>query len=118
MKRVLLLMRRAPYGSVYTAEGLRSVMGLGVFEMEVALAFAGDGVYAVLKNQDPSGLDMKPLGDAFAGLGDFGVSKFYVHRPSLEERGLRAEDLVIGAELVDNAGLQRVLAEQDVVLPF
>ena len=43
VKKVLLLMRQAPYGSVYTAEGLRSVMGLGVFEMDVAMVFAGDG---------------------------------------------------------------------------
>ena len=118
MKKVMLVMRRAPYGSVYTAEGLRSVMGVAVFEMDVSLSFVGDGVYVLLRNQDPSGLDMKPLGEAFAGLGDFGVQRYYVHAPSLAERGLTAEDLVVPTEMLDDAGLQRLLAEQDAVLPF
>ncbi|HOG46104.1 MAG TPA: sulfurtransferase complex subunit TusC [Anaerolineae bacterium] len=118
MKKVLLLMRRAPYGTVYTAEGLRSVMGLGVFEMDVALVCVGDGVYALLAGQDPAALDMKPLGASFAGLGEFGVQRFYVHAPSLAERGLAADDLVVPAAAVDDAGLQRLLAEQDAVLPF
>jgi len=37
MKRVLLLMRHAPYGTIYATEGLRAVMGLGVFELNVML---------------------------------------------------------------------------------
>ena len=118
MKKVLLLMRRAPYGTIYPAEGLRSVMGLGVFEMEVALAFVGDGVYTLLPGQDPKGLDMKPLGEAFAGLGEFGVSQFYVHGPSLSERGLAPSELILPAQVLDDAGLHQVLAEQDAVLPF
>lgn len=118
MKKVLLLMRRAPYGSVYTAEGLRSVMGLAVFELDVALAFLGDGVYVLLRDQDPTALDMKPLGEAFAGLGEFGVTRFYVHAPSLAERGLTPSDLVLPAQALDDAGLQQLLAEQDAVLPF
>jgi tRNA 2-thiouridine synthesizing protein C len=118
MKKVLLLMRRAPYGSVYSAEGLRSVMGLGVFEMDVALAFAGDGVYVLKQGQNPQALEMKPLGEAFAGLEDFGVKQLYVHAPSLAERGLSAADLVVPAQLLDDAGLQQLLAAQDVVLPF
>ncbi len=118
MKKVMLIMRRAPYGTVYTAEGLRSVMGLAVFELDVALAFVGDGVYTIMRNQDASGLDMKPLGEAFSGLSDFGVQHYYVHAPSLAERGLTTEDLVVPAEVLDDAGLQRLLAEQDAVLPF
>ncbi len=118
MKRVLLLMRRPPYGSVYPAEGLRSVMGLAVFEMDVSLAFVGDGVYTLTRGQDPSALHMKPLGEAFAGLSEFGVKGYYVHAPSLVQRGLKGEDLVVAAVPVDDGGLQALLAEQDAVLPF
>jgi tRNA 2-thiouridine synthesizing protein C len=61
MSKVAVLMRKAPYGSVYTAEGFRAVMGIGIFEMDVALAFVDDGVYALVKDQDPDKLDMQPL---------------------------------------------------------
>ncbi|MBN1178490.1 MAG: DsrE family protein [Anaerolineae bacterium] len=115
---VAVLMRKAPYGSVYTAEGLRSILGIGVFEIDVRVLFVDDGVYALVKNQDPSVLDMKSLGDAFPSLPEFGVSSFTVHAPSLAERGLSVEDLVIDAELVDDAGAAALLASAGTVLPF
>ncbi len=116
--QVAVLMRKAPYGSVYTAEGFRSMMGIGVFEMDISAVFVDDGVYALVKGQDPAGLDMKPLGDGFAMLPDFGVTKFYVHDQSLNERGLTTDDLVIDAEIVDDAGIAHVLETCGAVLPF
>jgi len=115
---VTILMRKAPYGSVYTAEGFRSMMGIGVFEMDISVLFADDGVYALVKNQDPAALDMKPLGDGFPMLPDFGVDKFYVHDRSLSERGLTPDDLVIEVEVVDAAGVARILEATGIVLPF
>jgi tRNA 2-thiouridine synthesizing protein C len=111
-------MRKAPYGTVYTAEGFRSMMGIGVFEMDISVLFVDDGVYALVKGQDPAALDMKPLGDGFPMLSDFGVSKFYVHSGSLEERGLAPEDLVMDVEVVDDAGAAQVLESVGPVLPF
>jgi tRNA 2-thiouridine synthesizing protein C len=118
MKKVAVLMRKAPYGSVYTAEGFRSVMGIGIFEMDVALVFVDDGVYALVKDQNPEELDMQPLGEGFPMLPEFGVNQFYVHRPSLEARGLSAGDLVMDVQMVDDAGLAELLAERGAVLPF
>jgi len=118
MNKVAILMRKAPYGSVYTAEGFRSVMGIGVFEMDAVLIFVEDGVYALVKDQNPEQLDMQPLGEGFPMLPEFGVNGFYVHGPSLEERGLSVDDLVMKVQLIDNAGLAELLAEYGAVLPF
>ena len=116
--QVAVLMRKAPYGSVYTAEGFRSMMGIGVFEMDVSVVFVDDGVYALVKGQDPAELDIKPLGDGFPMLPDFGVTKFYIHDQSLSERGLTPDDLVMDVEIVDDAGVARLLESSGVVLPF
>ncbi|MDY6874775.1 MAG: sulfurtransferase complex subunit TusC [Chloroflexota bacterium] len=115
---VAVLMRKAPYGSVYTAEGFRSIMGIGVFEMDISVLFVDDGVYALIKDQDPADLDMKPLGEGFPTLPDFGVTRFYVHDQSLSERGLTPDDLVMDIEIVDDAGAARVLESSGIVLPF
>ncbi len=115
---VAVLMRKAPYGSVYTAEGFRSIMGIGVFEMDVSVLFADDGVYALTKGQNPAGLDMKPLGDAFPMLPDFGVTKFYVHDQSLSERALTTDDLVIDVKIVNDTDVARLLESSGIVLPF
>jgi tRNA 2-thiouridine synthesizing protein C len=116
--RVAVLMRKAPYGSVYTAEGFRSMMGIGVFEMDISVVFVDDGVYALVKGQDPGGLDMKPLGEGFPMLPDFGVTQFYVHAPSLNERGLKPDDLVMNVGILDDAGVAQVLESCKLVLPF
>jgi tRNA 2-thiouridine synthesizing protein C len=118
MNKVAVLMRRAPYGTVYTAEGLRTLMGIAVFEMEISVVFVDDGVYALVKGQAPGKLDMKPLGDAFPMLTEFGVADFYVHDASLQERGLSVDDLVLDVTVVDAATAAEILESAGKVLPF
>jgi tRNA 2-thiouridine synthesizing protein C len=115
---VAVVMRKAPYGSVYTAEGFRTLMGIAVFEMDISVVFMDDGVYALLEDQDPSKLDMKPLGDGFPMLTEFDVNKFYVHDQSLADRGLTADDLLMDVEVVDGARIAQILADAGKVLPF
>ena len=118
MNSIAVLMRKAPYGSVYTAEGFRTIMGMAVFEMDICVVFVDDGVYALLKAQDPSDLEIKPLGDGFLMLPEFDVNKFYVHDESLAERGLRPEDLVMEVEVVSSAQIAQILEASGKVLPF
>ena len=118
MDTVAVLMRKAPYGSVYTAEGFRTIMGIAVFEMDISVVFMDDGVYALVEGQDPAKLDMKPLGDGFPMLREFGVSRFYVHDESLAERGLMPADLVMEVDLVDGAQIAEILEGASKVLPF
>jgi tRNA 2-thiouridine synthesizing protein C len=118
MDTVTVVMRKAPYGSVYTAEGFRTLMGIAVFEMDINVVFLDDGVYALLRNQAPDKLDMKPLGEGFPMLREFDVEKFYVHDESLSERGLTVEDLVTDVEVVDGAQIAQIMETAGKVLPF
>ncbi len=116
--RIAMLMRKSPYGTVYPAEGFRAMMGIAVFEMKVCVLFVDDGVYVAVKGQDPSGLDMKPLGEGFPTLPDMGIDEFYVHGESLAERGLAPEDLTVPAKVVSSAQVAEILAGCTAVLPF
>ena len=115
---VAIVMRKAPYGSVYTAEGFRTIMGVAVFEMDISVIFLDDGVYTLIKEQNPEKLDMKPLGNGFPMLREFDVEKFYVHDESLAERGLTSDDLVMDAEAVNGAQIAQILETAGKVLPF
>jgi len=117
-KKVMVLMRRAPYGTFYTFEGLQTMLVMGAYELDISLAFADDGVYAVTDGQDPSALQMKPLARTFRALPDFDIDQIYVHKDSLEERGLTLDDLVVEPEVLTSEELAQVIANQDVVLPF
>ncbi len=116
--KIAMLMRKAPYGSVYPAEGFRAMMGVAVFELSLCVIFLDDGVYTLVKGQDPSALDMKPLGAGFPTLPDVGITEFYVHDQSLAERGLSPEDLVMPAKLASGPEIEAILAGCAAVLPF
>ena len=116
--QVAVLMRKAPYGSVYTAEGFRTIMGIAVFETDVSVILVDDGVYALVKGQNPAKLDMKPLGDGFPTLAEFGVKSFYAHDEALATRGLTVDDLVVPVQIVSSSQIAKILEESGKVLPF
>lgn len=116
--KIGMLMRKSPYGTVYPAEGFRAMMGVAVFEMAVCAIFVDDGVYLLVKGQDPEEIGMKPLSEGFRSLPEVGVSEFYVHDESLRERGLSPEDLVMEARIVNAAEVHRILDGCAAVLPF
>jgi tRNA 2-thiouridine synthesizing protein C len=116
--KVAMLMRKAPYGSVYPAEGFRAMMGVAVFELGLCVIFLDDGVYTLVKGQNPAALDMKPLGEGFPTLPDVGIKEFYVHDRSLAERGLAPEDLVLPVRVVSGQEIEQILAGCTAVLPF
>jgi tRNA 2-thiouridine synthesizing protein C len=93
-------------------------MGIAVFEMEISVLFVDDGIYALVAGQAPDKLDMKPLGDAFPMLREFGVTDFYVHDESLQERGLTVEDLGMDVTIVDGTQVAEILESAGKVLPF
>lgn len=116
--RVAMLMRNAPYGSVYPAEGFRAMLGVAVFQLDLCVVFLDSGVYNLVEGQNPSALDMKPLGEGFANLSEVGITEIYVHDESLAERGLTAEDLVMEGKVVSGNRIAEILDGCTSVLSF
>ena len=131
-KKFMYINRKAPYGTIYAWESLEVVLIGAAFEQDVSLAFLDDGVYQLTKGQDTSAIGMKNFSPTYAALGDYEVTKIYVEKESLEERGLNLDDLQHlvwedededwaekdSIRLVSRAELADVLAEQDVLFNF
>ncbi len=131
-KKFLYVNRRAPYGTIYALESLEVVLIGAAFDQDVSLAFFDDGVYQIVKDQDTSGIGMKNFSPTYRALGDYEVTRLYVEKESLEERGLTPDDLMEityededddwaekpSVRLVSRAELSEVMAEQDVILSF
>ncbi|OOY35922.1 sulfurtransferase TusC [Solemya velum gill symbiont] len=131
-KKFMYVNRRAPYGTIYAWESLEVVLIGAAFEQDVSLAFIDDGVYQLVKGQDTAGVGMKNFSPTYAALGDYEVTKIYVEKESLEERGLTLDDfqhLVWEDEdddwaekdsirLVSRAELAEVFSGQDVMFNF
>jgi tRNA 2-thiouridine synthesizing protein C len=115
-KKIMHVMRRAPHGSIYTYEGLEMILIMAAYEQDLSVAFIGDGVYALKKNQDTAGIGIKGFSKTFMALDGYDVEKLYVDKQSLEERGLTEDDLVVDVEVMDASEIGRLMNEQDVVI--
>ncbi len=132
VKKFLYVNRKAPYGTIYALESLEVVLIGAAFDLDVSLAFLDDGVFQLVKSQDTKEIGVKNFSPTFRALGDYEVTKLYVEKESLAERGLTAEDLQeITYEdedddyaekpsliFVSRAEMADVMGDQDVVLSF
>jgi tRNA 2-thiouridine synthesizing protein C len=131
-KKMMYINRKAPYGTIYAWESLEVVLIGAAFEQDVSMVFMDDGVYQLTKGQDTKGIGMKNFSPTYAALGDFEVTKIYVEKESLEERGLTLDDLQHlvwedededwaekdSIRLVSRTELSDVMADQDVLFNF
>jgi tRNA 2-thiouridine synthesizing protein C len=118
VKRFLFVNRKAPYGTIYALEALEVVLISAAFDQDVSLAFLDDGVYQVLAGNDPSGIGMKNFSPTYRALDDYDITKLYVERESLIERGLPEDGFVVPVNVVSRAEMAAIMSQQDVVLSF
>lgn len=132
IKQFLYLNRKAPYGTVYALESLEVVLIAAAFDQDVGLAFVDDGVYQLAKGQDTKAVEMKNFSPVYNALGDYGITKLYVEKESLDERGLTLDDLMNviyedenddyaekqSIRLVSRAEMAAMMETQDIVLSF
>lgn len=131
-KKFLYVNRKAPYGTIYALESLEVVLIGAAFEQDVSLAFLDDGVFQITKGQNTDAIGMKNFSPTYSALGDFEVTRIYVEKESLDERGLSLDDLLDlkyededddwaekdSIKLVSRQELADLMDEQDVILSF
>ena len=131
-KKFLYVNRKAPYGTIYALESLEVVLIGAAFEQDVSLAFLDDGVFQLTKGQNTDAIGVKNFSPTFRALGDYEVTKLYVEKESLDERGLEPSDLQEimyededddweekpSIRIVSRAEMADIMADQDVVLSF
>ncbi|NDW46302.1 sulfurtransferase complex subunit TusC [Ruegeria sp. PrR005] len=132
IKKFLYVNRKPPYGTIYALESLEVVLIGAAFEQDVSLAFLDDGVFQLTRGQNTDAIGVKNFSPTFRALGDYEVTKLYVERESLEERGLTEGDLQEityededddweekpSIRVVSRAEMAGIMADQDVVLSF
>ena len=132
VKKFLYVNRKAPYGTIYALESLEVVLIGAAFDQDVSLAFLDDGVFQLTKGQNTNGIGVKNFSPTFRALGDYDVSKLFVEKESLEERGLTLDDLQEityededddweekpSIRVVSRSEMADIMADQDVILSF
>ncbi|MFA7429255.1 MAG: sulfurtransferase complex subunit TusC [Rhodospirillaceae bacterium] len=116
VKKFMFVNRKAPHGSIYALEVLEMVLISAAFDQDVHLAFVDDGIYQIVKNQDPARVGMKNFSKTFRALDGYDIEKLYVEREGLEERGLTEDDLIVDVEVISQAEMAELMNGMDVVL--
>lgn len=117
-RRLLFLIRRAPYGAAFGREALDAILAASAFEVPTDVVFDGDGIWQLLKDQDGGAIGEKDTGANWEALPMFDVESLHVHRSTLETRGLTPEDLTLPVTVIDDADLRALIAGADQVLGF
>jgi len=116
VKRIMHVLHRAPHGTIYTYEGLEMILIMAAFEQDISVAFIGDGVFALIKDQRTDQLGIKSYVNTFKALEGYDVEKLYVDRESIEERGLSPSDFIVEVEVLPSQELGRLMKSQDIVI--
>ena len=118
MTKLMFIFKNGPHGDIQAYEGLEFVLITAAYEQDVTLAFVGDGVLALKKDQDTAELGIKGFMKTWRTLEDYDVEKLYVDKQSMDERGLTPDDLIVPVEVKDAAEIKAVMNEQHVIYPF
>jgi sulfur relay (sulfurtransferase) DsrF/TusC family protein len=89
---LVTIFNKAPYERISIVEGARCIAGVSTMGLEGIAVFIDDGVYALLKNQNPSGAGLEPI-SVWLRLLETNKVPMKVIRESLAERGIKESDL-------------------------
>lgn len=93
MKKVLLIVNKGPFGSIFAAEALRAGIAFAGMDLETKLVFAEDGVFCLSKNLHPEIAEMTSLTEGFSNAEEFGL-KIFASTESLSERNIAKDSLI------------------------
>ena len=117
-KRILLVIKSPPYGSLMTEEGLRIATALIAMDILPQLVFVDDGVYCLVKNHKPEAAGLNSVYDRLKTLAD--LIGLYVAKNSLTKRDLRIEDLdeTYHAKAISLTEVAKLIAENEIAIAF
>ena len=129
VKKVMVTVRKPPHGSIYVQESIEVMFIFATYEMDLSVVFIDDGVLALHGGQDTKGLGIKGFMASLGALVDWEVTKVYVDRQSLKDRGIREDAIIaigkdddsgapIRPQILDGADIAAMMAEQHSIVSF
>jgi sulfur relay (sulfurtransferase) DsrF/TusC family protein len=124
-KDILITVRHGPYGGFQAAEGLRHANGAISLGFRPIVVLVDDGVYLAKTGQNPGQSEWLALSETLEEIVARGLyekkdepAEFYVEKESFLKRGLDAEELVEGLEVIDQRGVSQLMATNKLQLVF
>lgn len=118
MKKVAFLFTQPPHGNSVGREGLDTILSVSTFIDDIAVFFIGDGVFHLLKHQEPKHILARDYISTFKVLALYDVDRCFASLESFNERGLATNNLLIDVTLLSPQTIAVQLHDFDTILTF
>jgi tRNA 2-thiouridine synthesizing protein C len=115
---ILIIARSAPYGSSLAREGIDYILTSAAYDQDISILFLGDGVFQILKHQNPSDIKLKSHLAALEILPLYDIEKLYAVKEDLLERGLDIGQLGVKVSVIERSQVNSLIDSQNKVLSF
>lgn len=118
-KKLLVISRRAPYGTSLAREALDVALAASVYDQDIGILFMDDGVFQLVKDQNPEQIQQKNFSATLPALALYGIENTFAHRESLEERGIANNELILDdIKILTSEDVKNLIDQQDHLLSF
>lgn len=118
MRSTLVINTKPPYSSQAAKEAADAALASAAFGVQVGLLFLGDGVFQLVKSQNPDPKWMKRTAPLLLSLELYDISRVYAGQKDLISRGLTTEDLMIPVTCINQQQTRDLLNEFDNLMTF
>ncbi|GAA4903633.1 sulfurtransferase complex subunit TusC [Ferrimonas pelagia] len=118
MTQLAIVYRTVPHGNSKGREALDLTLLAASYEVETAVFFIADGIYQLLKNQQPGVIDSKDHIATYRALPMYDVEQIYICAESMQQRDIELTDLIIPAQPLEPEQLRQQLFQSKQVLTF
>ncbi len=117
MKKLAILLMKAPYGDINAAEAVRHALGAVAGDIDVSLVLADRGILLATKGQDEGDTGFTNLGESLKDCIDMGVD-VYAEKASLRQERLEEADLIEGVNVIAGSEVSDIVGEADKTMIF
>ena len=117
-KKLLFVLRQAPYGSTLAKDALDAILATSAYEQDLSIAFIDDGVFQLINNQQSELIDQKNIARILSALPLYDITQLFVCAESLAERGITLDAISEDITVLEPEALRTLLSQQDHLLSF
>lgn len=115
MKSYLFILRKPAHSGALVQEMLDIILTTAAFDQRVCLLLLDDGVFQLKTGQNPECAGMKDTAAIFKALEIYDVNDIYAEVESLQERGLKLNDLCLPVQEFYRKDIAGLMKRFDVV---
>ncbi len=117
-KKILFVMRQAPHQTSQPQEAFDILLMAGSFAYEINLLFISDGLFQLIKQQDPQLVGKQNFTTAYKALALYDINNVYIAKNDLAARGLAQEDLFLTTTALTDSEISHLMQQQATLFNF